>query len=363
MMAIKTNDQIVKKIIQVTAFFWIIMKVISLKLWLKERDYPLIPIADLPSWLHITLLGIFFLVAAWVIIKPGNKYLLIILVVTEVLSMLADQTRLQPWHYQFIFTFFAVAFNSADRKKTLQAIVLITLSTYLFSGIQKINPDFIKTIWSGPVLKNFLNLPDHFIHNRFVQLSGYIIPLIEITGALGLLFRKTMKRAALLLIGMHIFILIFLGPLGINHNVIVWPWNLQLIFLLWLLFIKNNVLLVFNKYTSAANIIIVFSWIVMPIAGCFGYWDKYLSSGIYSGREKVTRVYFSNPQKIPASLRKYTTISNQDGLPRISLTAWCIKELNVAPVTEKRVIKSIITRLNERYADEQVTFTLESKNY
>jgi hypothetical protein len=359
----KTNEQIVKKIIQVTAFFWLIMKVISLKLWLKDRDYPLTPIADLPSWLHITLLGIFFLAAAWIIIKPGNKYLLMILVVTEVLSMLADQTRLQPWHYQFIFTFFAIAFNRKDRQKALQAIVLITVSTYLFSGIQKINPDFINTIWSLPVLKNFFQLPDHIIHNRIVQLSGYIIPLIEITGAIGLLFRKTMKWTALLLIGMHIFVLIFLGPLGLNYNVIVWPWNFQLIILLWLLFIKNHLRLEAGKYANAANFIIAFFWIVLPIAGCFGHWDKFLSSGMYSGREKVSRFYFTDCQKIPAALKKYATCSNENGTARISLTEWSIKELKVAPVSEKRVLKCITNRLNEKYADDHVKFILETKNY
>jgi hypothetical protein len=359
----QTNEQIAKNITWLIAGSWILMKAITWKLWTKERDYPLVPLADLPSWLHIVMLVLFFMLAAWVFFKPGNKYVMMALIVTEAISLLADQTRLQPWHYQFIFSFFAIAFNANDRQKALQAIVLITVFTYLFSGIQKINPGFIHSVWSVHILKIFLGLPPKIIYNPVVQMAGYLIPLIEISGALGLVFKRTMKPAAMLLFGMHIFLLLFLGPLGINYNVVVWPWNLLMMIILWLLFIKNQVLLRPAACKSAANFVVAFFWILMPIAGCFGYWDKFLSSGMYSGRDRIKQFYFVDRKMIPAALRKYAFNNNQNKSARIVLTDWCMQELQVAAVKEPRVLKSIIAQLNKRYASEGIVFVLVEMNY
>lgn len=357
-----TNESLVKRITQVIALCWLLMKIISLKLWITQRDYPLVPITNLPSSLHIVLLVLFFILVVWLIFKPGNKYAMMVLIATEAISLLGDQTRLQPWHYQFIFIFFAIAFNK-DCQKSLQAIVLITVSTYLFSGIQKMHPGFINSVWSVHILKVFLGLPGYLIQHPVVQWAGYMIPIIEVAGALGLLFPKMMKGATYLLISMHVFLLVFLGPLGINHNVVVWPWNIQLIVLLWLLFIKNKVLLRPAACKSAANLVIAFFWIIMPVAGCFGYWDKYLSSGIYSGKTRVKQFYFGDRDRIPPGLRKYARHSTENASARILLTDWCVKELNVAPVTEPRVLNSIVNQLNEKYAARGFVFVLTEAPY
>lgn len=358
----QTNEQILKNITRLIAASWILMKAISLKLWLTERNYPLVPVVDMPSWLHIVLLALFFMLAAWIFFKPANKILLIAIIATESVSILGDQTRLQPWHYQFICSFFVIAFN-ADRQKALQAIVLITVSTYLFSSIQKMHPGFIHSVWSVHILKSFLGLPGYFIEHPLVQVAGYMIPLIEFSGAVGLLFKRTVTHAAWLLIGMHIFLLIFLGPLGINYNIVVWPWNLQMIILLWILFIKNQLLLRPAVYKSAANIVIAFFWVLMPIAGCFGYWDKFLSSGMYSGRAKIKQFYFEDRKMIPPNLKKYAFYNSQNASARIVLTDWTMQELKVAAVTEPRVLNSVIKQLNEKYAAGANLFVLGEMDY
>jgi hypothetical protein len=338
------------------------MKAISLKLWLKERNYPLVPVVDFPSWLHMVLLALFFLLAVWIFIKPANKILLMVIIATESFSILGDQNRLQPWHYQFICSFFAIAFN-ANRQKALQAIVLITVSTYLFSSIQKMHPGFIHSVWSVHILRYFAGLPQDIIQHPLVQVAGYLVPLIEFCGAVGLLFNRTVRPAAWLLIGMHIFVLIFLGPLGINYNVVVWPWNLQMIILIRILFLKNQVLLQPAVYKSAANYVIAFFWIVMPIAGCFGYWDKFLSSGMYSGKNKIKQFYFEDRKMIPAALKKYAFYSTENASARIVPTDWTMNELNVAAITEPRVLKSVIKQLNERFAAGGELFVLGEMSY
>ncbi len=354
----QTNEQIIKRITQGIALFWILMKSISLNLWVKERDYPLVPIVDMASWLHFGFLALFFTLAFWIIFKPGSKYIIMAILVTEAISLLGDQNRLQPWHYQFIFCFFAIAFNDKEKQKALQAILLITISTYLFSGLQKLNPDFIKSVWSVPILKTFLHLPANVIQHPAVQGAGYGIPLLEITGAIGLMFTRTMRIAACLLIAIHVFILFFLSPLGIDFNSVVWPWNLQLILLLYFVFIKNGILFTARVFKSAANYVVAVFWILMPVLGLFGYWDKFLSSAMYSGKEKLNRFYFTDSSRIPRELRKYAVYSKQNASARIALITWSVKELNVAPVGEPRLLKSIVKQLNERYHSLDTLFVL-----
>ena len=245
----------------------------------------------------------------------------------------------------------------------IQGLLIIMVFTYLFSGLQKLNPGFIHSFWSVHILKIFLKLPSYIIQNTVVQWAGFILPLIEIAGAIGLLFKSTMRVAAFGLIGMHIFLLIFLGPFGINYNVVVCPWNLLMILLIWFLFIKSKYLLRPVQCRSAANYIVAFFWVLMPVAGLFGHWDKYLSSAMYWGRDKLKQFYFNDLNQIPPELRKYVFYSKTNSLARILLNNWYVQELGVAAVKEPRVMNSITKQLNSLYASQGNTFVLSEGNY
>ena len=357
------DEQIIKHLTQIIAAFWLMMKFISLKLWLTDRSYPLVPIVEMPAIIHVFLFIISAVLFLWLIIKPQNRLVMIALIITESTIILGDQTRLQPWHYQYLFTFFAIAFNKNNSKKAIQAIIVMTAATYLFSGLQKINAGFIHSVWSVHMLKRFFKVPDYIIRNRLVQWMGFIIPLIEIGGALGLLFLKTMKPATWLLIGMHIFILVFLGPFGINYNVVVWPWNVQMMLLLYLLFIKNAYQLDRIMFKSTANYVVAFCWVLLPILGLFGYWDKFLSAGMYSGRDRLMQYHFKDSSSVPVALRPFIHQSKYDTTTNIILTDWCVKELKVASVIEPRVVNSITRQLNERYAAQQLNFEIIERRH
>ena len=105
------DEQIIKHLTQIIAAFWLMMKFISLKLWLTDRSYPLVPIVEMPAIIHVFLFIISAVLFLWLIIKPQNRLVMIALIITESTIILGDQTRLQPWHYQYLFTFFAIAFN------------------------------------------------------------------------------------------------------------------------------------------------------------------------------------------------------------------------------------------------------------
>ena len=100
------------------------------------------------------------------------------------------------------------------------------------------------------ILIRFCGFEANQIQNIVVHYAGLALPIFEILAALGLLFSKSKKLFALLLIGMHIFILIFLSPLGINYNSIVWPWNVLMILYLIILFYHIKTIISFRNLVS-----------------------------------------------------------------------------------------------------------------
>ena len=100
------------------------------------------------------------------------------------------------------------------------------------------------------ILIRFCGFEANQIQNIVVHYAGLALPMFEILAALGLLFAKNKQRYALLLIAMHIFILIFLSPLGINYNSIVWPWNVLMILYLIILFYHIKTIISFRNLVS-----------------------------------------------------------------------------------------------------------------
>ncbi len=352
------EEKISRLVVRLIAVFWIVMKIMSYKLWMTDRLYPLVPLLDLPSIVHTGLFFLFFPLCGWLIFNPSNRYIMWVLIASEIILTTGDQSRIQPWNYQYMFTLFVIAGNNKDKQKAFQAIVLITAATYIYSGIQKVNSGFLDFIWSFHILKRFAHVPDYIILNQYVRLAGYALPIIEISGGVCLLFKKTMKFGALLTISMHIFILWFMGPLGINYNSVVWPWNVQMVIFLNLFFIKKKIQLQPAMFFNKVNFITAICWILLPFIGLFGYWDKFLSAGMYSGRGALMQFYFEDRKVIPKELEQFAFYSATDSSARIVLTDWCMRELNVAAVTEPRVLKHIVQQLNERYENQNVHFEL-----
>ena len=61
-------------------------------------------------------------------------------------------------------------------------------------------------------------------------------PVVEVFIGIAVWFRHTRLPAIIAAIAVHLSALIFLGPLGHQHNWIVWPWNLVMPVLVFILF-------------------------------------------------------------------------------------------------------------------------------
>ena len=135
-----------------------------------------------------------------------------VLFFVEILSCLLDQSRWQPWEYQFILMTAAYIFIQ-KKEQLLLAWQLILAAVYFFSGLSKLQPAFIHDIWDGLILRSWLHI---FNDSAWLARLGYTIPLGEMLAAILLFFVRTRKPAIILLAGMHLLKLAMLGPLGTN---------------------------------------------------------------------------------------------------------------------------------------------------
>ena len=111
-----------RKIVFITFLFWLIAKMISWKVWTSYRLFPLVPafefLNDLPCLYHVILFGVSIFCLTILLIKPSSV-ITAILIISELLSVTADQNRLQPWEYQYLFITLLVWLNRKKQKISL----------------------------------------------------------------------------------------------------------------------------------------------------------------------------------------------------------------------------------------------------
>ena len=146
---------------------------------------------------------------------------------------LEDQSRWQPWFYQYVAMIgaLAVARNSGD---ALAAWRVVLVGLYLWSGIQKLNVTFMARVFPWLVEPVAAVLP---AGTREILLLGWVVvPMTEIAVALGLLVPRLRNAAVVVAIVTHVVVLGLLGPLAHGTNVVIWPWNVAIAVLVALLF-------------------------------------------------------------------------------------------------------------------------------
>jgi hypothetical protein len=321
-------------------------------LWLSQRKIPLIPLTGLIGPFSSPWDVLFLLVAILSIVtsllRPSGS--VAVLIVTQiVLWALQDQNRMMPWLFQFFLMYLVLArywWGSCSSEHAGQArniLQLIVVCLYFWSGILKFNIAFRATIIPS-MAEPFraLELPFDIV----IPLTGLIAPFFEAGCALALLFNWSRRRAVIGLLLMHLFIIASLGPLGLNFNSSVWPWNLMMMALLPALFWRNaevwrDIVLPRRDAMKAAVIVVAG---MLPLLRTCNMWDTYLSFGMYVGNisNAVVSVQESAVDTLPPSLRRYAEPepSNTE-VYRIDMSRWVLSELNSPPNPEPRVFRAL----------------------
>ncbi len=147
--------------------------------------------------------------------------------------------RLQPWLYLFcIMLIYSCSLWKERSRNKFYLGFRIILSCYLFLEWfpEKFNHAFTVEIF--PWLMKPMGLETFFgeQHHRL----AYIVPLVELSAGLGLLSKRLQKPAGIILILIHLVLLYSLGPWASNWNILIWPWNLAMIIIIWVVIRQEN---------------------------------------------------------------------------------------------------------------------------
>jgi hypothetical protein len=356
-----TNENIQATIASTVCFFWLIAKIITWKLWVTDRIFPLVPPMDfleVPAIIHWILFVSSIILLLSIIAWPSNKKLLLSLLIIELITCLFDQNRWQPWEYQYIFTLFILCIN--QQKHIAKVYIFLLSLIYILSGINKFHPNFLWMVWDNMILQGFFKMPKNMVHQPWLYKSGYILALLEFCGGVALLHAPFRKKAAILLIAMHLFIFLFVGPLGLGYNKAIWPWNIcmvvQLVVVAWP---NKQGILHTPTLFYGWNKLVFLCWGILPLLSFWGLWDNYLSSNLYSGtlpKAVVCVADTSTTTKINKYFNKKDALHKCDGKALINLQTWSMTEMEAPVYPQMRVYKKIEKYWLKKYPNSQPSF-------
>ncbi len=277
------------------------------------------------------------------------------------LLALQDQMRWQPWFYQYLLMLvpFAVLKDRSDENKNTAIIglnQLVVVAVYLWGGIHKCHPGFL-SVYQNNLVKPIIDSLESPLLISLVSGFGYIIPPIEILIGAGLLFRPTRKAAVTGAIGMHIIILLLIGPAkGYVSNIVVWPWNIAMSGIVWALFSNspNKTTFAFLKYSQLKKLGLGLCTLLYlcPLLFYLGKWDRYLSFNLYSGRQKqlLVKIEVETLENTPLGWRPYLIDTNAaDEHKILSISKWSTGELNVPLISEWRILRKMSQHICEQH--------------
>ena len=162
---------------------------------------------------------------------------------------------------------------------------------------------------------------------------------------------------------MHAVIIILFGPWSLNYDVIILPWNMAFLIILYILFVREqDVSIHFHLVNSRWNLVFIIFFALLPVLNFFGYWDYFLSSSLFSfkpsemyviihkqGAAKILQPFFSTKKN------KFLIDTNS---VLLDIRAWSFKEMRVPAYPETRVYKNIKTQILQRYPSMSADFKI-----
>jgi hypothetical protein len=357
-MPVKVNTSI---IIGTISICWLFAKILTFKLWLTNRLFPIVPPLEwlhAPAFVHWALYisSIFLLLAIFIL--PNKKILYAALLVTEICSCVLDQNRWQPWEYQYLFTLFILLVNK--KENVLEVYIFLISLIYIYSGLNKFNPNFLWLVWDNMMLQGFFKLSIAQAHQTMLYHSGYILALIECSCGIAFLFLPSRKIAGYFLIVMHLFILLVVGPFGLGYNKVIWPWNvLMILHVFFIITQKKQITLSIKNLAQGWNKLVIVCWAILPIFSIWGLWDHYLSSNLYSGTLPKAVICIADTSKT-TNLKKYYNkadlLHKCNGKVLINLQTWSMMEMEAPVYPQMRVYKKIELDFYKKYPLANATF-------
>ena len=324
----------------------------SLPLWLTERTYPHLPCAGFPGpWSQpydALLLAGTMLALGLSVFLPARRSLICAGMAGLLLLATQDMMRWQPWFYQYVLMVgFAAVVGDRAAPPFLLCCRILFVCLYAWSGIHKFHPAYshmydmtfaepLAGLWPGWAAE-------------VVRRSAPLGPWMEILLAAMLLAGRTRRIAVVGICGLHLWILLMIGPAGTSTNAVVWPWNVLMPVMTVLLFWHCRAfgwasLRTLGHRCAAAGSLVLCG--LMPVFSISGRWDRYLSFHLYSGSERRIMAVLDGQAAaaLPAEWQPWLTDSPQPGFKELRPFEWGLKELRVPAPGDERYLLSLARR-------------------
>lgn len=310
-----------------SACFAIALIAATHRLWIPQTFFPQVPafeiLCDAPTWLDLLCLA--FLLAGLLILAIWRSEYLskcgcALVLATLTVHFCLDQHRLQPWAYQ-LWLFALIAFCCSIRfRHSLMRTLMISI--YFYSAIGKLDFEFLHTVGQqmlGAMVK-LLGQDPTLIPSWLRIVLVACFPLAELAIAAGLAWPQSRRVAGWFAIGVHLILIVVLGPLGLNHRLGVLLWNAQFAVQSYLLFVVGSISGDNRAKTEqqgaleppsrvrwilhASCTTFIATIILMPLTERIGIWDHWPSWALYSPHSSRVRVEVSaqSLNRLPAEL-------------------------------------------------------------
>ena len=319
---------------------------LSPRLWISTRAYPLVPVSSrlprIPYPVDVIAFGVLWAFLAVIALSGALTPALLAFVVLAGALSLWDQSRWQPWFYQYLFMLGALGLHPWTGAG-LDTCRVIVASTYVWSGLQKLNMSFARSTFPWLIVPMTTRLPAGLA--KMVAACGPAVALGETAVGLGLLFGPWRDGAVVAAALMHAAILFCLGPFGHRVNRVVWPWNVAMPTFVVVLFwqapdVTASQMLSLSPGVFHGAVLMVFG--VLPALSFVNCWDSYLSAALYSANLKSGVIFLTEEARaaLPADVQRYVE-RGPDGRLELSLSRWSSGETNVPVYPEVRVFKAL----------------------
>jgi len=318
---------------------------LSVRLWYAtDRLYPHTPLfagTAIPSTVELMLLVALLLSLAVVVVHRHRPALWIgITLAATAALVIFDQSRLQPWTYEYALMLtalgFAVGAPDSPRHEWIVTCRLIVVALYFWSGVQKMNVTFLTRTWP-----DFTGtLASVYPGRTILTHVGWIVPVTEVGIAIGLALRRSRGVAVVAAVTMHAFTTAVL--IATNENSVVWPWNVAMAGLVVTLFgriTQDEAILRPVRFGPAIVVAAMVSF--LPALSFVGVWDAYLSAALYTGNtiQAVVVVPPDAVERFPRMLARNTWQASPPAF--IDINRWSYDELNVPAYPAERVMKAV----------------------
>jgi len=348
------------------------------RLWFPVTNFPHVPLIRWAGFLpqpSIGFLSGLLLIGLAATLLSNNQrpshWLLLACITLMLVLVLNNQHRLQPWAYHFLLSAWAVAM--IDAKRALFWLRALMVSVYVYSAVSKFDLRFAET--TGAI---FVSTPlgwftDRPIDPGFVTKLALALPVGELLVAATLLHPAIRHWGVRLAIGLHLSLLVILGPWGLQQRLGVLIWNVGCILQVSWLFRQHA----FERSSTQASALSangrlqsvfvlpcapILLAVLMPLLAPWGYCDSWLAWGLYSTRAPRTELFIAAEaiRQLPDDLQPFCYVVGQDQIwARVAKTNWSLETLHVPIYPHERFDLAIDLALVDRLPTDQRWFRID----